>query len=430
MSKKEEFKYLIKEFQETTLPEVFDRDIKIPFTTNKIITVYGPRRSGKSFLFYSMIKKLAGQGIPKDRIVYLNFEDDRILPLDFKELGSLLEAFYELYPENKGEEVYLFFDEIQNIKNWENFVRRVYDREKAKIFITGSSSRLLSKEIATSLRGRTLSYPLYPLSYKEFLKFKRMHLEKGFEYSSQRFKVKKYLEEYLQFGGFPEVVLEDNIALKRKILGEYFKFLVYRDLSERFSLENTELLFDLLKFLLTNITARFSVNSYFNTIKQSISVSRDTVSSYLSFIQETEHIFFCPQFSYSLKSQRFNPKKAVCIDNGLRNVAAFKFSEDKGRLAENLVGSTYKKKEKELFYWKNKGEVDFVIRNDRRLTGINVTYTDRIEKREINSLLEFRGKFPEVKRLVLITRDTEKKENGIDFVPLWKWLLESKDVND
>ncbi|GAH87427.1 unnamed protein product, partial [marine sediment metagenome] len=204
----------------------------------------GPRRCGKSYYFLSLIKKLIQKGIPKKRILYISFEDDRILPLDFQELTFLLEAYFELYPENKEEEIFLFFDEIQNIKNWEIFIRRIYEKEKARIFITGSSSKLLSYEIATSLRGRTISYPLYPLNFREFLYFKGETTRKDFEYTEKRFKIKKYLEEYLEWGSFPEIVLEKDFTLKRKILSEYFGLLVYRDLKDRFSIENTALIKD------------------------------------------------------------------------------------------------------------------------------------------------------------------------------------------
>lgn len=423
--KKESFKFLIKEFHNESLPETIQRDLKIPFSSNsnKVIIIYGPRRSGKSFYFYTLIEKLIDQKIPKERILYLNFEDDRILPLNFKELNFLLEAYFELYPENKKEEIYLFFDEIQNIKNWEIFIRRAYDKERVRIFITGSSSKLLSREIATSLRGRTLSFALFPLSFKEFLRFRQEKLGKNFEYTSQRFKIKKFLEEYLEWGGFPETVLEKNVELKKRILREYFNFLVYRDLAERFSLENLEFLKEFLKHLLTNISALFSINSYFKATKQILPLSRETVSLYLSYIQETNYFYLLPKFSYSLKIQKLNPKKIISLDNGLRNVIAFRFSKDEGKLAENLVGSILQAQEKEIYYWQNKKECDFIIKEGVKLLPINVCYGERIDERQIVSLLEFKKQFKNTKKMILITKDIEKRERGIEFIPLWKWLL-------
>lgn len=420
---KESFKLLIKEFYSEGLPQTFERELEVPLLSNKIVTIFGPRRSGKSFYFYTLIKKLLNKNIPKDRILYMNFEDDRLLPLSFKDLNFLLEAYFELYPENKEKEVFFFFDEIQNIDEWEIFIRRVYDKEKSKIFITGSSSELSSFEISTHLRGRTLSYGLYPLNFTEFLIFNGQKPHKDIEYSKERFKVKQLLEEYLKFGGFPEVVLEKDGKLKNKILSEYFNLLVYKDLAERFSISNTALLKELLRFLFTNTTSLFSVNSYFKSIKQNIPVSRQTLSEYISSIQETDYFMLLPLFSYSLKVQKTNHKKIICLDNGLRNAISFKFSDDEGKMSENLVGSVLKKQEKEFFYWKNKHEVDFIIKEGLELQAVNVSIGDTIEKRERDSLFEFKEKFKNVKELILITKDTEKIAEGIKYVPLWKWLL-------
>lgn len=426
MNKKENFKILIKEFHNEPFPYALSRDLEVPLFPKKIISIYGPRRTGKTFYLYTLMKKLIDKNIPKDKILYLNFEDDRILPLNLQDLNLLLEAYFELYPENKTKELFFFFDEIQNIKNWEIFVRRIYDREKAKIFITGSSSKLLSKEITTALRGRTLSFALYSLNFKEFLRFKGVELERDFEYTSQRFIIKKLLEEYLEWGGFPEVVLENDTILKKKILKEYFNFLVYRDLVDRFSIANTTLLKDILKFLFTNIISYFSINSYYKTIKQSKAVSRETISIYLSFIQETDYFFLLPKFSYSLKAQEINPKKIICLDNGLRNTASFRFSNDYGKLAENLVGNILKRENEEVFYWHNKKEVDFIVKENRSLLAFNVAFAEEIKEREINSLREFKNKYNNVKEVILITKDIEKKVKEIKLIPLWKWLLKSK----
>jgi len=193
--------------------------------------------------------------------LYINFEDDRLLPLETTDLNDLMEAYYELYPDTKEEQKYFFFDEIQNIPGWEVFVRRIYDKEKIELYITGSSSKLLSKEIATNLRGRTLSFSLYPLSFHEFLRFKNIKIPENYQYSSIRYKIKNLLEEYLIYGGFPEVALDDT--LKMETLNDYHEMIIYRDLVERFSIRNTHLLRMLIKYLITNISSVFSINSYY-----------------------------------------------------------------------------------------------------------------------------------------------------------------------
>lgn len=422
MDKKELFKFLIKEFQENEFPEIVGRELRIPLT-NKIITLIGSRRAGKTFYFYQLMKELVEKNVPKDRIVYVNFEDDRILPLKVADLNDLLEAYFELFPNNKGKETYFFFDEIQTIKQWEAFVRRIYDKEKARVFVTGSSSKLLGKEIATAMRGRTIAFQLFPLSFKEFLSFKGIKLVKDFEYSSQRFKIKKLAEEYLYFGGFPEIVLEKP-ELKQKIFSEYFELVIQKDLVERFSIRNTSLLRSLLKFLITNLASPFSINAYYKTVSKEMPIGKETIMEYLSHIEDVNFIYLLPLFDYSLKKQQANPKKAFCIDNGIRNAVAFTFSKDEGKLAENTVFIELKRREKETYYWKNKGEIDFIIKNkDNGLEAINVTYSNQASEREIKELIEFKQKFKNTKKLIVITRDLEKKENGIEFTPLWKWLL-------
>lgn len=423
MTKKEMFKYIIKEFHEARLPELYKRKLTIP-ETQKVISLIGLRRAGKTFYFYQLINNLIEDSINPSQILYINFEDDRILPLNVKELNTILEAYYELYPENTGETLYLFFDEIQNIDNWELFIRRVHDKKNARIYITGSSSKLLSKEIATSLRGRTLSYYLFPLSFKEFLRFRQVTLNKDFEYTDARFKVKKLFSEYLVGGGFPEVVLEAE-ELRQDILRNYFEMFIYRDLVERFSIRNTSLLKSLVKFLITNIGTTFSVNSFYRTIKKDMPVGKDTLMEYLSYLEDINLVYLVPIFSYSLKKQQVNPRKVYCIDNGLRNAVSFMFSKDEGRLAENLVFLELKRRSKEPYYWKNKGEVDFVIKDrDSSLTAINVSYTDEIDERETKALLEFADEFsPKVKELILLTKDLEKTEGKIKIIPLWKWLI-------
>lgn len=417
------FKYLIKEFHEFEFPEIIKRELVIP-QTNKIISLVGPRRAGKTFYFYQLIKNLLKKGISKECILYINFEDDRLLPIKTGELNDLLEAYYELYPDLKNKKKYFFFDEIQNVKNWEIFVRRIVDKEKVEIYITGSSSKLLSKEIATSLRGRTLTFYMYPLSFKEFLRFKNVQVEKDVSYSTKRFKIKHLFKEYLEYGAFPEVVKTEK--LKQDILSNYFEMVIYRDLVERFSIRNINLLKMLSKYLITNVSSRFSINSYYKSLKQETKVSKETILEYLSYLSDINLIHLVPIFSFSLKVQQVNPSKAYCIDTGLRNAVSLRFSEDEGRLAENVVFIELKRRGYEVFYWRNTKEVDFVVKEkNNKLIGFNVSYTDEIDEREITSLREFKTNYAaKIKDLIILTRDIEEKKGNITLIPLWKWLLD------
>lgn len=420
---KEAFKYIIKEFQESARPDFTKRKLVIPDTT-KVISLVGPRRAGKTFYFYQLIHNLLINNIDPTLVLYINFEDDRILPLQSSDLNAILEAYYELYPGNTGKMLYLFFDEIQNVENWEVFIRRIDDTKNAKIYITGSSSKLLSQEIATSLRGRTLSYHMYTLGFEEFLRMKQVILDRNFEYTEQRYLVKNLFKEYLYNGGYPEVVLESE-EMRRDILKNYFELIICRDIVERFSIRNITLLKNLLKYLMTNISTQFSVSAYYRVVKNDIAVSKETIIEYLSYLEDINLIYLVPFFSYSVKRQQVNPRKVYCADNGLRNAVSFRFSKDEGRLAENLIFLELKRRGEELYYWKNRGEVDFVFSDDENLlTALNVSYTDIPAEREINSLLEFMEEFcTKVKDLILLTEDMEKVEDGIRYVPLWKWML-------
>jgi len=422
--KKDKFRYIINEFTEIKLPNLISRKLSIS-ETNKIVSLVGNRRSGKTFYFYQLIKELISKRIPLNQILYINFDDDRLYPLNVSNLDDLLETYYEIYPENKDKQKYFFFDEIQNIKNWELFVRRLNDKEKVKIYLTGSSSKLLSQEIATSLRGRTLSFNLYTLNFREFLEFNNISVVKNDEFKSKRHIIRKKFNEFLNNGSFPEVTLENN--LKKEILNNYYDMFIYKDLVERYSIRNIDLLKSLSKYLLTNISCLFSVSSYHKSINKEMGVSKDTVLEYLSYLKEINLIFSVSIYSFSLKQQQVNQSKIYCIDNGLRNAVSFKFSEDEGRLAENLVFIELKRRLKEIYYWKGKGEVDFVIKNkDNSVDLINVCYSDDIPEREISSIIEFSVKYPKTKinKKIILTKDIERKEKEIEYIPIWKWLLE------
>ncbi|WP_292470818.1 ATP-binding protein [Methanolobus sp.] len=419
MAKKSAFKQIIKEFHEKELPETYSRDLKI-VDTRKIVSLIGSRRSGKTFYFYELMKGIR-QNADNSQILYINFEDDRIMPLELNDLNSVIEAYFELYPENTDKTLYFFFDEIQNISGWEIFVRRIHDTMDSRIFVTGSSSKLLSQEIATSLRGRTIPFYLYPLSFREYLHFKGIALEKDWEYGKKKYLVKKAFGEYLRWGGFPEIVLEDE-TLRQAILRNYYEMFIYRDLVERFSIRNTSLLKGLASYLLTNISNLFSVNSYYKTIKESTHVSKETLAEYISYLEDINLVWQVPFFSPSLKSQQVNPRKIYCIDPGLRGAVAFQFSKDTGRLAENITFIELKRRNYDVYYWKDKKEVDFIARSDDgRLRAINVSYTNDIDPRETEGLHDF-AKLNDAE-LILLTEDIEKEEDGINFIPLWKWLL-------
>ena len=210
---------------------------------------------------------------------------------------------------------------------------------------------------------------------------------------------------------------------KTKLLEQYFDDILYKDIVDRYNL-NSQKAKDLALYLITNFTSLVSLRNLRNSLK----ISYDTIKDYMSYYKEAFLFFTMDHFSYSFKEQKTLASKIYCIDNGLRNAVSFKFSKDEGKLAENCVFIQLQRQEKKPYYWKNRGEVDFVIKNkDNSLTAINISYTDKIEERETKALLDFKKEFKaKAKQLTLITKDTEKKENGIKFIPLWKWLLTKK----
>ncbi|MCZ7372542.1 MAG: ATP-binding protein [Candidatus Methanoperedens sp.] len=403
-----------------------ERDMEIRFA-GKINSIIGPRRAGKTFFIYQKINQLKSKN--KDKIIYINFEDERLFPIKKEELDLILEAYYELYPENKGMKLYVFFDEIQEVPLWELFVRRLYDQEDVEICITGSSSKLLSREIATQLRGRTLTYFIYPLSFKEFLRAKGVTLERHFEYKSLRYQLKKLLQEYIEFGGFPEIVDKDQ-ALKTKILQEYFDLIFYKDMVERYKIRNFGVVKEMLLYLVNTTSFYFSTNKYYNLLKsQGKKISKNTLFTYLSCITDINFMFLVPKYG-KLKEQLANPKKVYVIDTGLVNAIAFKVSKDTGKLYENIVFIELKRRGKEIYYWKNKHECDFLIKEGeiiKEVIQVCFELTEENKEREINGINEAMEVF-KLKEGLMITGDFEGEEavNGKNLVykPLWKWLLE------
>ena len=231
-----------------------------------------------------------------------------------------------------------------------------------------------------------------------------------------KYKIANHLKKFINLGGFPEVFFKSE-EFKIKILEQYFDDILYKDIIDRYNL-NSQKAKDLALYLITNFTGLISLRN----LRNSIGISYDTIKDYISYYKEAFLFFSLDHFSYSFKEQKISASKIYCIDNGLRNAVSFKFSKDEGKLAENLVFVELKRRNKDVYYW---NDVDFVVKNkNNSLTAINVSYTDNIDERETKGLLKFKKEFNQAKELMIITKDLEKKERNIIFIPLWKWLLE------
>lgn len=423
---KDNFKRLIADSQEKDLSYVMDRDLKIPLNIGKVISLIGVRRSGKTHLLYSIINKLRKAADSKN-IVYVNFEDDRLFPLALKDLSHLLDAYYEMYPDKKNEKVYFFFDEIQNVPNWEKFIRRLYDTENCSVFITGSSAKLLGKEIATGLRGRTLSYEVFPLSFAELLRFKE--IKPDLFSSKSQARIRNTLNDFFIRGGFPEIIKYDQ-AVFIKTLQEYIDLIMYRDVIERYGISNTFLLKRLIKFCFSNISTLVSFNKLYNDFKsEGLSISRNTVYEYISYLEDAYALFTVPVYAKSLREQWRNPRKIYSVDVGFKTAMDYPLSADVGRVIENIVFLELRKKTEQIYYFKGKQEVDFYYVLDGREHLLNVCYemeSSATREREIRGLVEAMNRFS-LKEGTIVTSDHKElikaADGKINVVPLGEWLL-------
>jgi len=369
-------------------------NINIPFA----IVISGIRRCGKS----TLLRQIMDQN---KNFYYFNFEDPKTVSFNLKDFEKLNEVFTEEF----GESNYYFFDEIQNVERWELYVRFLLDNNKF-VVITGSNASLLSRELGTRLTGRHLSYELFPFSYKEFITFKK--LKEGID----------SFGEYFNEGGFPEYL---NIG-QTEVLQELLRDVLSRDVILRHNLKNLKTLNELTIYLLTNSGKEFS----YNKLKKLFNLgSTNTIISFISYLEDSYLLFSLPKFDYSLKKQIVNPKKIYSIDNGLSKINSASFSEDKGKMLENMVFINLRKKYKEMFYFQEKNECDFIIKDRGKIIqAVQVCYNFNNENqdREINGLVEALKKFKLEEGLILTYNqedDIEVEGKKIMIKPVWKWLL-------
>ncbi len=432
--------FALKEWQEIWIPELRERSIDfgiLPEKVRKITVLTGLRRAGKTYLMFQLMKRLSAS-IPRERIFYVNFEDERI-ERKTENLTKLIPALFSLYGGER--EYFLFLDEIQVMPEWSRWLRRVYDGYRnITFFVTGSSSKLSSAEIPTELRGRELSHQVFPLDLREFLAFKNIELEKGFDHSERKLSaIKKALSEFMEYGGFPEVVLEDSAIRKRRLVQEYFSALIGRDILERHNVKNARLLHDFLRLLLG--TRYFSVNKAANVLRsQGMTAGKETLLKYISYIEGSYFCFLVPIFSRKIKEQMRYPKKVYFSDNAFLTNLSLRFSKDAGRLLENAVAVELARRRAknpmlDFYYWKDRAgrEVDFVLKDGLEIMQLVQVCHDpadvETKAREVKAMLKA-GDELKCKNMLVITDDYEREETHenakISFIPLWKWLLASK----
>ena len=390
------------ELLKTVLDEAFDtialighsvpRQLEFPQAKNAIKVAIGMRRSGKTYFMYQTINDLLNKGISKQQILILNFEDNRLLPMDAKEMGALLDAFYTLYPDNHDRCCYLFLDEVQNVQDWHLVVRRYFDSKEVQLYLTGSSAKLLSKEIATSLRGRSLAVEVWPYSFKEYLTAHNIDSpEKPFGKKALD-TMRAHLLDYFSIGGFPAIQhLQKNEW--RDTLQGYVDTVILRDIIERHNVSNIVVLKYLTSTLLKNAAAPFSVNKFYNNIKsQGYKASKDTIHTYIDYIEDAYLAFPISVYSESDRLRQNTPKKIYAVDNGLVNANSLGIDEINNKFLENQVYLDLRRQGKDVYFYNtNDGyEVDFVaINKDGSRELIQVTWdmsNDETAAREARAL--------------------------------------------
>lgn len=409
-----------------TREEYLDTLVNLITKTNQIICIAGIRRSGKSTIIRQIAKQLIGQQNADTLIV--NFEDERFRQRDLDLLIDIYSTYREKVKPKSAP--FIFLDEIQNIPEWERFARGVHERGEAKIIVSGSSSKLLSAELATLLTGRHIMFFVQPLSFKEFLTFNEMHVENEIEILAHRIEIKQLLDEFREYGGFPEVVQSSD---KQRILLSYFETLIIKDVIERFNIREREKIRTIAKFYLTNISSPIS----FNKISGFLNIPLTTVERFSDHLETANVVFFLKKFSFSFKEQEKAQRKIYSADVGMSNAIGFRFSENLGKIMENIVAVELKKRQSfnpqiEIYYWKDyqQREVDFVVKEGLDVVQLIQVCHDvtnlETKEREVRSLVRAMKEFKLTEGLI-ITDDFEGEEEmkgfKIEYVPMWKWLL-------
>lgn len=434
MRTEEKLKNIVEDWRGFDIPDIVERDFDSPLLeSDKILTITGPRRAGKTYLCYQLIESLK-EYIDEDNILYINFEDERLHPLKGDELTKLLDIYYELSTPTENKK-YFFLDEIQEMDHWEKWCRRIDEQEKdIKLIITGSSSKLLSKELSTRLRGRSLDWKVFPFSFREFLKTKDVKIDlKNIIYSTKRrARMKAFFNEYLENGGFPEIILEEDERLKNRILQEYFSTIFYKDIIERFNIGNIPALEDFLKMRLDNFTCQMTLTRSRNNLKSiGHKVGKATLQKYLKYAEEVFFLFELEVYSESRKKRKVNPRKIYAIDTGLVNAVRFDFSEQYGKALENIVFIELKRREKEVYYNMNDSECDFIIKEGRYFTSaIQVTKTlEGTREREVQGLIDAMEEYGIEEGSILTENERETisfDDREIEVLPVWLWLLDHR----
>ncbi|MBP5639375.1 MAG: ATP-binding protein [Victivallales bacterium] len=423
---------LIMDFYDNVLPEMSRRDGIINEMERNASILVGMRRTGKTYRVYQIINELISNGTPLERILYLNLDDDRLDGMTLQDLSLVPEIFYEAHPENHQHLCFFFLDEIQDVDKWEVFVRRIIDSGKIQVFLTGSSSKLLSKEISTVMRGRSVETEMFPLSLAEFMRFHSiMDSIPPLLGSKASHLIKNALDRYFQIGGFPEVQNCSAEVWAAKLQG-YANEVLFRDVVERYGITNVSALKYIMLKAFHNPCGKMSANALYNELKSNnYKVDRESIRDYITCFCKAYMFYSVPYHSDSMAQRQVNPPKIYLVDIGLIRALNSKRAADRGHLLENLVFLHLRRKNFEIEYLVTRDgfEVDFIAYHkfDREYHLYQVSYelnepaTLERELRALKSAAQYIGAV----ETTIVTWDTEcELENGIRVVPAWKFLID------
>ena len=410
------------------------RENMLPVDNGKIVTIPGVRRCGKTSRMEAVVNELLVRGVARERFLWVSFDDERLVRMTSDELDQMIEAYREMYPEIDMSTVYMFFDEIQLIDGWEYFVMRLYKHYSKNIYISGSNATMLGSELKSALRGWPQEEETLPLSFREYCDFKGIKTDSWLE--SDLAKLRNAFVAYNNEGGFPEVVLTENPLHKAKILQTYFDMMLLKDLVEHYKLSNIEVLRYCLKRIMGNLTKPTSIRAIHGDIKsRGFKVSKDDLYAWANYACGIFMFFRVPNYSKSLQKIESSQPKYYCIDNGLRDAVLLPSSDDDGKKLENTVFlQLYRRRTPvdRLFYYRGKGECDFVVQRGveiDRLIQVTWDMSDEDTRyREINGIVEA-AKVTGCWNMFIITADRMEEielEKGrvIHVIPAWRWLLE------
>ncbi len=432
MNKKDIFKTLIAQKQSEMPFSVIDRDVSLPIDGNDIITVPGVRRCGKSTLMEIAINQLLANGVRKENILWIGFDDERIKDMTAQELDLVLQAYREMHPETELKDVWMFFDELPLVKDWEYFVLRLFKGYCKHIFICGSNASTLSVEMKSALRGWPREIEVWPLSFREYLRFKGVDADSHLE--QDKASVQVAFDEYNRLGGMPEPTLMPALSEKYRKLQDYFDVMLLRDLVEHWQISKPQTVRYFLKRVMTTIASRLSVNSIYREIKASgRKVTKDDLYDWLAWAQSIYLVRKLDVYSRSVKSEISLPGKYYVVDNGLRSAVIPLQSDDDGKQLENTVYLELLRRKghnEELSYFNESGECDFVVSEGdevRRLIQVTWDMSDaETRKREFSGLLGA-AKATGCRDLTIVTRDEDGEETHdgliVRIVPVCRFLL-------